>query len=33
LGDRTGAYTVWWEIPEGKNHLEDIRINGRIKLT
>jgi len=30
MGEKRGAYRVWVEKTEGKNHLEDRGINGRI---
>jgi hypothetical protein len=33
MGDRTGTHTIWWGRPkEKKNHLEDLRVDGRIIL-
>ena len=32
MGKRKGAYRVWMERPEGKNHLEDLGVDGRIIL-
>ena len=33
MGARRGAYRVfWWGKPEGKNHLEDPGIDGKIIL-
>jgi hypothetical protein len=31
-GKRKGAYRVWQERPEGKNHLQDPDVDGRIIL-
>jgi hypothetical protein len=30
IGDRRGAYTVLLGRPEGKNHLEDLGVDGGI---
>jgi hypothetical protein len=30
MGDRRCAYNVLVGRPEGKNHLEDLRVDGRI---
>jgi len=30
MGEKRGAYRVWVEKTEGKKHLEDLGINGRI---
>jgi hypothetical protein len=32
VGDRTGAYRVWWVVLKGINHLEDLDIDGRMIL-
>jgi hypothetical protein len=32
VGKREGAYRVWMERPKGKNHLEDLGVNGSIIL-
>jgi len=32
MGDRKGSYRVLVGKPEGKNHLEDLGIDGRIIL-
>jgi hypothetical protein len=32
MGERRGAYSVLVGIPEGKSHLEDLDIDGRIIL-
>jgi len=32
MGDRRGAYRILVGRPEGKGHLEDLGINGRIIL-
>jgi hypothetical protein len=32
MGKRKGACRVWMERPEGKNHLEDLGVDGRIIL-
>jgi hypothetical protein len=32
MGNRRGAYRVLVVRPEGKNHLEDLDLNGRIIL-
>jgi hypothetical protein len=32
MRDRRGAYRVLVEKPEGRNHFEDLGINGRIIL-
>jgi hypothetical protein len=32
LGDRIGTYRVWVGRPDGKNHLEDLGVDGRIIL-
>ena len=33
MGDRRGAYGVLVGRPEGKNHLEDLSVDGSIMLT
>ena len=32
MGKRIVAYRVWMERPEGKNHLEDLAVDGTIIL-
>ena len=32
MGDRRGEYSGLVERPEGKNHLEDLSLDGRIIL-
>jgi hypothetical protein len=32
MGERTGAYRVWWRNLREKEDLKDIGINGRIML-
>jgi len=32
IGKRKGAYRFWIKRPEGKNHLEDLGVDGRIIL-
>jgi hypothetical protein len=32
MGDRRGVYRFWVGKPEGKNHLEDTGVDGRIIL-
>jgi hypothetical protein len=32
VGNRRGAYNILVERPDGKNHLEDLGVDGRIIL-
>jgi hypothetical protein len=32
MGERRGVYSIWLGKPEGKNHLEDPGVDGRITL-
>ena len=32
MGDRRGAYRVWWRDLRERNHLEDLGINEKVIL-
>jgi hypothetical protein len=32
MGDRSGGYRVFVERPEGRNHLENLAVDGKILL-
>jgi hypothetical protein len=32
MGERRGVYRVWWGNLRERDHLEDIRVDGRIIL-
>ena len=32
VGDRTGVYRVWWVVLKGRDHLEELDLDGRMIL-
>jgi hypothetical protein len=32
VGDRTGAYRIWWGVLKKRDHLKDLDLDGRMIL-